>query len=100
MTPDNDHRDEAPHCHCHRCECHTHGEKDAAAKMFHLAKCAKHSLLKQKIERQLEAKIGPKLDRIAALAADALIDNMHRISGKKQASHRYEEDLLAAIRSD
>lgn len=86
--------------HCHQCECSTDGHEDMAAKMFHLAKCAKHSLLKQKIEEHLDAKIGARLDRMAELAADALIDSMHRLSARKQASRRYEEDILAALRSE
>ncbi|OJX92841.1 MAG: hypothetical protein BGP00_23230 [Novosphingobium sp. 63-713] len=86
--------------HCHQCDCHIDGHDDMAAKMFHLAKCAKHALLKRKIEQHLDAKIGAKLDRMAQLAADALIDSMQRIGARKQACRRYEDDLLAEMQSE
>jgi hypothetical protein len=66
--------------------------------MFHLAKCAKYSLLKQKMERLLDAKIGGQLDKIAEIAAEAVIDHMQRMGAKKQASQQYEQDLLAALK--
>ncbi len=62
-----------------------------------LAECAKHELLKQKIMKALEAKIGKKLDKVAEAAADALLAGIeHKISGK-MACDSYKEKLRQAF---
>jgi hypothetical protein len=85
-------------CHCHHCGCHADERHDVGERMFYLAKCAKYSLLKQKMEKLLDAKIGGQLDKIAEIAAEAVIDHMQRMGAKKQASQQYEQDLLAALK--
>ncbi len=47
-----------------------HGLSD----MMDLTKCAKKELLKEKIKANLEKKIGPKLDKIADLLVNAMLD--------------------------
>ncbi len=47
-----------------------HGISD----MMGLAQCAKKELLKEKIKANLEKKIGPKLDKIADLLVNAMLD--------------------------
>ena len=42
--------------------------------MMGLTKCAKKELLKEKIKANLEKKIGPKLDKIADLLVNAMLD--------------------------
>ena len=42
--------------------------------MMSLTKCAKKELLKEKIKANLEKKIGPKLDKIADLLVNAMLD--------------------------
>ncbi len=42
--------------------------------MMGLTKCAKKELLKEKIKANLEEKIGPKLDKIADLLVNAMLD--------------------------
>ena len=99
-------------CHCQSCGghsgchcghgghggCHIDKELDVAERMFHLAKCAKYSVLKQKMEMLLDAKIGEDLDKIAEIAVDAVIDHMRRMGAKKSAAHQYTEELMAALK--
>ncbi len=47
-----------------------HGLSD----MINIAQCAKKELLKEKIKANLENKIGPKLDKIADLLVNAMLD--------------------------
>ena len=42
--------------------------------MMNLTRCAKKELLKEKIKANLEEKIGSKLDQIADLLVDAMLD--------------------------
>jgi hypothetical protein len=42
--------------------------------MMNLTRCAKKELLKEKIKANLEKKIGTKLDKIADLLVDAMLD--------------------------
>jgi hypothetical protein len=48
----------------------SHGTSD----MMNLTKCAKKELLKEKIKANLEKKIGAKLDKIADLLVDAMLE--------------------------
>ena len=56
-------------------------------KMMDLTRCAKKELLKEKIKVNLEKKIGTKLDKIADLLVDAMLDE-HRsaMQGKARKS--------------
>jgi hypothetical protein len=64
-----------------------------------LAKCAKHELLKEKMKKLLEAKIGKKLDKVAEVAVDAVLACMEHKMAAKHACHQYEENLMAAFRN-
>ncbi len=56
-------------------------------KMMDLTRCAKKELLKEKIKANLEKKIGPKLDKIADLLVDAMLDEYRSaIQGKARKS--------------
>lgn len=87
-------------CHCGGCGCHIDEGHDVAAKMFHLAQCAKHDVLKKKMERLIEQKIGDHLDAIAEIAVEAVIDRMERMAARKHASHQYEDKMMDALRND
>lgn len=51
--------------------------------MMNLTRCAKKELLKEKIKANLEKKIGTKLDKIADLLVDAMLDEYRSaIQGK------------------
>ena len=55
--------------------------------MMDLTRCAKKELLKEKIKANLEKKIGPKLDKIADLLVDAMLDEYRSaIQGKARKS--------------
>jgi len=55
--------------------------------MMNLTKCAKKELLKEKIKANLEKKIGTKLDQIADLLVDAMLDEYRSaIQGKARNS--------------
>jgi hypothetical protein len=55
--------------------------------MMNLTRCAKKELLKEKIKANLEKKIGTKLDQIADLLVDAMLDEYRSaIQGKARNS--------------
>lgn len=55
--------------------------------MMNLTKCAKKELLKEKIKANLEKKIGSKLDKIADLLVDAMLEEYKSsMEGKAQKS--------------
>lgn len=64
-----------------------------------LAKSAKHDLLKEKMKALLEAKIGKKLDQVAAAAVDAVLAHLQHTVAQKQACKQYKENLMAAFKS-
>ena len=64
-----------------------------------LAKSAKHELLKEKMKKLLEAKIGKKLDKVAEVAVDAVLACMQHKMEAKQACNQYKENLKAAFKS-
>lgn len=64
-----------------------------------LAKSAKHDLLKEKMKKILEAKIGKKMDKIAEVAIDAVLACLQQKMAEKQACDQYKENLMAAFRS-
>lgn len=63
-----------------------------------LAKQAKHELLKEKMKKEIEAKIGKKLDNIAKIVVEAGIAYMEREFAAKEACNSYNEKLLAAFK--
>ncbi len=94
---------------CHENSCETEGSCGPtkhqgddcctlAEDLLCLAKCAKEELLKEKMKKVLEAKIGKKLDNIANVAVDAALACLkHELEGK-QACDDYKENLLAALK--
>lgn len=63
-----------------------------------LAKAAKHELLKDKMKRLLEAKIGKKLDNVAEVVVEAMLTEwQHKMAGK-EACNTYHDALNAALK--
>lgn len=57
------------------------------SKMMDLTRCAKKELLKEKIKANLEKKMGSKLDKIADLLVDAMLEEYKSsMEGKAQRS--------------
>ncbi|MGQ3684363.1 MAG: hypothetical protein ACUBOA_05015 [Candidatus Loosdrechtia sp.] len=71
----------------HKCGERHHGEHER--KLMHLTECAWKELLKEKIKANLEAKEGKRLDRVADVLVDAMIEKY-----KKMKECRKEEDDL------
>ena len=94
-------------CDDNSCEtdesCHTGGKSDGectlAEDMLCLAKSAKHDLLKEKMKKVFEAKIGKKLDKVAEIAVEAVLACMQQNIAAKEACDKYEENLMAALKS-
>jgi hypothetical protein len=63
-----------------------------------LAKSAKHDLLKEKMRKLLEVKIGKKLDQVAEIAVDAVLAHMQHTVAQKQACEQYKEKLMAVFK--
>jgi methenyltetrahydromethanopterin cyclohydrolase len=63
-----------------------------------LAKSAKMELLKAKMEKLIEAKIGKKLDQVAEAAVEALLAGWQQKVAEKQACEHYKEKLMAAFK--
>ena len=63
-----------------------------------LAECAKHELLKEKMKKVFEARIGKKLDKVAEVAVTALLAKFEQKLAQKEACHQYSENLMAAIK--
>lgn len=64
-----------------------------------LAKQAKHELLKEKMKKEIEAKIGKKLDNIAQIVVEAGIACMEQQIAGKVACENYKEKLYAAFKA-
>ncbi len=62
-----------------------------------LAKSAKHELLKDKMKKILEAKIGKKLDKAAEAAVDAMLACYQNKAAAKDACDTYQKNLKAAF---
>ncbi len=76
----------------------TEGQCTMAEDLLCLAKSAIHDLLKEKMKKVLEAKIGKKLDKMAEVAATAaLACKEHEMAGK-QACQDYKDNLMAAFK--
>ena len=82
------------------CNCPNCGQQECCCsieeEMLSLVKCAKHDLLKDKMKKLLEAKIGRKLDEVAAVTVNAIIAKMERKIAQKHACKQYEDELMAA----
>ncbi len=72
--------------------------KDYVSALIWLAYSAKKELLKEKMKANLEAKVGKKLDEVANIAVDAMIDKYKgmRECGKKR--DEFEERLKDIFR--
>src|SRR5476649_1173918 len=84
------------------CRCPNCGQEECcctlAEDILCLVKCAKHELLKDKMKKLLEAKIGKKLDKVAEVAVDAVLACMQHKMTEKQACDQYKENLMAAFK--
>ena len=81
--------------------CHTgpqSGECTIAEDLLCLAKSAKHDLLKDKMKKIFEAKIGKKLDKVAEVAVDAVLACMQQKIAAKEACESYSEKLMEALK--
>lgn len=91
-------------CHCaghekeHACHCGCHRDDSYEMHVLHLAKCAKHELLKEKMKKRIEAEMGPGLDKIAEAAVGALLARLKEKMAEKQAGERLDELLAAAFK--
>lgn len=89
---------------CTTSQCDTESKKSSdcctiAEDLLCLAKQAKHEVLKEKMKKEIEAKLGKKLDNIAKIVVEAGIAYMeHEFSGK-EACNSYKEKLYAAFKS-
>jgi hypothetical protein len=85
------------------CRCPNCGQEECcctmAEDMLCLVKCAKHDLLKEKMKKLLETKIGKKLDKVAEVAVEAVLAKMQRKIAEKNACEKYKDDLTAAFKS-
>lgn len=63
-----------------------------------LAKQAKHELLKEKIKKELEAKMGKKLDAVAKVVAEATVACLEHKMAAKEACDDYQSKLHAALK--
>jgi hypothetical protein len=75
------------------------GECNFAEDLLCLAKQAKHELLKEKMKKVLEAKIGKKLDKVAEVAVDAALACIQHKMAEREACNDYKEQLFAAFKS-
>jgi hypothetical protein len=63
-----------------------------------LAKEAKHALLMEKMKKIIDAKMGPKLDKIAALGVEAMMTCWQQKMAQKEACNQYKDNLMAALK--
>lgn len=79
-----------------------HREKEEctfAEDLLCLVKSAKGELLKEKMKRVLETRIGQKLDKVAEVAVDAFLAEMQQRMAQKHACDQYKENLIKAFTS-
>ncbi|MDR4509564.1 MAG: hypothetical protein MRJ65_15275 [Candidatus Brocadiaceae bacterium] len=82
-------------CHSH---CKTHGgykkEGDhCVSDMLKLARCAKKELLKEKLKANLEKKVGDKLDKVADLLVDAMLEEYKADMENKERRDELKKNL-------
>ena len=78
-------------------------EKDKMTELMETVKCAKESLLKEKIKARLEARIGKKLDKIADVAVEMLMNKWkmkHEKYEMKEAMMEKMEDIMSEGKKD
>ena len=63
-----------------------------------LAECAKHELLKEKMKKVFETRIGKKMDKVAEVAVDAFVACFQQKIAGKEACNQYKENLMAALK--
>jgi hypothetical protein len=63
-----------------------------------LAKSAKHDLLMDKMKKIIDAKMGAKLDKVAAVAVEAMMACWQQKMAQKEACNSYKENLMAAMK--
>lgn len=82
-------------CQCHHHEeCHHHDTCDShEAQILCLVKWSKYKLLKEKIMKQLEAKMGKKLDEVAVVAVDAFLAEWEQKENAKKTCNTFQEKL-------
>ncbi len=78
-------------CGCASCSCGCGGKID---ELLSLAKDAHHELLKQKMKAVFEAKIGKKMDKVAATVVSAALVYMKDKMAEKTAHKKFEEVLM------
>ncbi|KHE91121.1 MAG: hypothetical protein K8F52_09380 [Candidatus Scalindua rubra] len=69
------------------------GGCDNIDKMMDLTRCAKKELLKEKIKANLEKKMGTKLDKIADLLVDAMLNEYKASMGCKTQRATLENNI-------
>lgn len=83
---------------CDRGESRSEEGCTMAEDLLCLAKSAKHDLLKEKMKKIFEAKIGKTLDQVAEAAVDAVLAHWQQAAAQKQACEQYREKLMAAFK--
>ncbi|MDD3030484.1 MAG: hypothetical protein PHS57_09485 [Alphaproteobacteria bacterium] len=78
----------------------TLGKKAKAEELFLLAKEAHRKLLKQKMMAAFEAKIGKKMDRVAALAVETALVYMQDKMKEKNERERFDQNLMEIFLSE
>ena len=82
-------------CECGTSQCCTQ-EYDKMDMMMYLAKTAKMDLIKEKIKKKLEAAHGKKLDKVADLLAEAMME-CHKAEADNEKKHQEFRERLDAI---
>lgn len=67
--------------------------RDSMSCLIWLAYSAQKELLKEKMKTHLEEKAGKKLDEVANLAVDAMINKYKKMRECKKSREEFEEDL-------
>ena len=75
------------------------GECNVAEDLLCLANQAWMELMKEKIKKSFEAKLGKKMDKTADVVADASIACWESKMAGKQACNDYKEKLFATFKS-
>ncbi len=69
------------------------GGSRCVSDLLELTRCAKKELLKEKIKANLEKKAGAKLDKVADLLVDAMIEEHKSFGGNKERRAALEADI-------
>ena len=81
-----------------------HDGHDAEHERFHMmmsiAKSAKMELLKEKIKKKIEAAEGKKLDEIATIIADMLMEKQKMKMGIKKKKHEMKKRIEELLMED